>query len=600
MSRLAPVARRSGFDGLIQAFLREFRRRNVPRAILLYVTSVWALAQGIAQLQPVVGAPNWAARAFLIAAAIGFPFWIVFSWRYELTLQGIRKESDIPADGATTRATNRRLDFWIIGALSLAVVLLLTDRLMQHSGSSAEPPSIAGQSVAVLPLVNESQDPNALYFSDGLSEAFIDALSQFPGLKVIARGSSFQFRNAKEPVRAIGEKLGVAHLLEGSVQRAGDDVRISAELINVDDATVLWSQHYDRPYKDLFKLQDDITQAVAAALKTKLLGGAVTQQSDKPPTGNLDSYNAFLEGIFHAHQGTSDDQRQAAQAFARAVQIDPNYAAAWAQLSFAEYDAADGDNAAVAAALAQSRADAQKAIALAPNLASAQAALGVVLLHESNWSGAEAELRQAAQTDPTKVGVKINLAIALATQGKTAEAVTLMHQALRLDPLRGYSYFVLGGFLMPLGRLDEAEAAVRKAVALQPESWGFYWNVVQIDVLRGYAQAALLDAQKIPAGQVWHDIAVALALQIGQDRGAADAALKTLIARHSGDSAYQIAEIYALRKDANAMFQWLERARAADDPGLQSLLYDPFILTYRHDPRFTALCEKLKLPVPKS
>src|ERR1700761_6602316 len=194
-------------------FLRELQRRNVVRAIILYATSVWALAQGIASLGPSIGAPDWATRWFLVAAVIGFPFWIAFAWFYELTPQGIKRESEVDADKSVLRATGRRLDFWIIGALSIAVVLLLTDRFVNHSVPH-EGSTVAEKSIAVLPLVNESGDPNALYFSDGLSEDFINALSQFSGLRVIARASSFQFRDSKDSVAVIGQKLGVVHLLE--------------------------------------------------------------------------------------------------------------------------------------------------------------------------------------------------------------------------------------------------------------------------------------------------------------------------------------------------------------------------------------------------
>src|SRR5579864_317727 len=189
---------------MVAAILRELQRRNVIRAAILYVTGVWALTQGIATLEPVLGAPEWVARWFLVAAAIGFPFWMAFAWFYELTPEGIRRESEVDADKSILTATGRRLDFLIIGVLAVAVVLLLTDRLLRHDTQGAPRPVIPEKSVAVLPLVNESGDANAAYFPDGLSEAFIDALSQFPGLKVIARASSFQFRNSKDPVSVIG------------------------------------------------------------------------------------------------------------------------------------------------------------------------------------------------------------------------------------------------------------------------------------------------------------------------------------------------------------------------------------------------------------
>jgi TolB-like protein/Tfp pilus assembly protein PilF len=583
--------------------LRELHRRNVIRAAILYVTGVWALTQGIAAMEPIVGAPQWVARWFLVTAAIGFPFWIVFAWLYELTPLGIRRESEVDADKTILRATGRRLDFWIIGVLAVAVVLLLTDRFIGHETRGAPSAAVAEKSVAVLPLVNESADANALYFSDGLSEAFIDALSQFPGIRVIARASSFQFRNSKDSVSVIGGKLGVAHLLEGSVQRAGEAVRISAELIDVKDGTATWSAHYDRPYKDLFKLQDDITSAVAASLKAKLLGGSniPPPQSERPASGNLDAYNAYLEGSFYGHRRSLEDARKAATAFNKAVKLDPDYAAAWAALSTAEFNVAllSGSAADLAQAQPLARAHAEKAVGLAPGLALAHNALGNVFDDDSNWSGAEAQYRRAAQLAPAFANAKANLADVAATLGRLDEAVTIDRQALTLDPLRPDFYLNLALDLTARGRFDEAEKAIRSAIALQPDGDNLYGSLSKIDVLRGDAAAALADAKREPAG-VYRDIAVARALQIGSDRAAADAALKTLITKFSDDAPVQIAETYGQRKEADNVFKWLEHARAVKDPGLVSLLVDPFLLPYRHDPRFGKLCEELKLPAPKN
>ncbi|HEX3666638.1 MAG TPA: tetratricopeptide repeat protein [Rhizomicrobium sp.] len=588
---------------MVAGVLRELQRRNVIRAAILYVGGVWLLAQVIVTLGPVVGAPDWLARGFLVAAAIGFPFWITFAWFYELTPEGIRRESEVDSNQSILKATGRRLDFLIIGVLAVAVVLLLTDLLLRHEEPATSATSlIADKSVAVLPLVNESGDANALYFSDGLSEAFIDALSQFSGLKVIARVSSFQFRNSKDPVSVIGGKLGVAHLLEGSVQRAGDAVRISAELINVKDGAASWSAHYDRPYKDLFKLQDDITNAVAAALKAKLLGGsnAPPPQSDRPPSGNLEAYNAYLEGIFYAHRSAQKDGDQAVAALNVAVRLDPDYAAAWAALASAELNLAlaSGSSTDLTKALAGAHTNAEKALALAPDLAAAHNALGLVFRDQSNWTGADAQFRRASQLAPAYAAAKANLADMAAILGRPADAAVIAQQALKLNPLGITIYVDLASILMPLGRLNEAETAIRHAIALEPDGTGAYATLSSIDVLRGNAGAALADAQREPAG-VWHDVAAAQALQIGRDRAAADAALKNLIAKYSDDAPLQIAETYGQRKDADNVFKWLEHARVVKDPGLEELLYDPFLLPYRHDPRFAKLCQELNLPVPK-
>jgi TolB-like protein/Flp pilus assembly protein TadD len=587
---------------MIANVLRELQRRNVLRAALLYATSVWALAQGIVGLGPLVSAPEWTGRWFLIAAVIGFPFWIAFAWFYEFTPEGIRRESEVDADKSVLKATGRKLDFWIIGVLAVAVVLLLTDIFMMRGNRpSVAVAAIPEKSLAVLPLVNESGDANALYFSDGLSEGFINALSQFPGLKVIGRASSFQFRNSKDPVGVIGTKLGVAHLLEGSVQRAGSAVRISAELINASDGTTLWSDKYDRPYTDLFKLQDDITSAVAAALKTKLLGGGVTPQTDHPPSGSVAAYNAYLQGRFYLLRNNETDYHRAIDAFHTAVKLDPHYALAYAglSLSWTNLAATFLGGAVQQQAYSQARKAADTALALAPDLPASHNARGAEHLNaDSDWAGAEGEFRRALQLDPNNLAAKTGLADVLATMGHPEEAADLTRQALATEPLKANLYASLATYLQPLGRLDEAEQAIRKAIDLQPASVDYREVLATIEIQRGDARAALDSAHGEPPG-VWQDIAVGLASQIGTDRRSADAALNTLIARQSANAPYQIAEIYALRKDAGKMFEWLERAQTLKDGGVQYLLYDPFILPYRHDPRFAKLCAELKLPVPK-
>lgn len=589
-------------------FLREFRRRNMLRAGILYATGVWALAQGIAQLEPVVGAPDWTARWFLVAAGIGFPFWIAFAWFYELTPQGLRRESEVPPNESIARATGRKLDLWIIGVLTVAVVLLLTDRFAlrneagggEAGGGAAT--AIPGKSIAVLPLVNESGDPAGLYFSDGLSEDLITALSRFSGLKVIGRDSAFLFRSTKDTSAVIGKKLGVAHLLEGSVRRAGGMVRVSAALIDVRDGSTRWSEHYDRPYKDLFKLQDDITNAVASALKAKLLGGGATPQTDRPPSGNLAAYNAYLEGQFYGRHHTESDFRTAIDAYGTATRLDPRYAQAWAGMATTWDNLAANflGGAAQQEAYAKGRNAAGTALALAPDLATAHSARGALLQDaDSDWAGAEAEYRRALELAPNSSAAKGNLAAVLATLGQLEEAAELQRQAIAADPLRADFYQNFAVYLSPLGRLDEAEHAIRNAIELQPTAVFYHAVLSTIEIQRGNAKGALEAANAEPPG-LWHDVAVAQALQIGADRAAADAALKSLIGKYGDLAMFQIAEAYALRNEPDKMFTWLDRAMATRDPGLQTVLYDPFLQPYMQDPRFAALCRKLNLPVPQA
>ena len=483
----------------------------------------------------------------------------------------------------------------IAAAVLLALGYITLERL-RGSGLGAQ----GGASIAVLPLANESGEASQQYFSDGISEDLITALSQFPGLKVIGRTSAFQFRDSKEDSRSIGAKLGVAHVLEGSVRRLGDVVRVSAELIDTADGSTQWSEHYDRAYKDLFALQDEITRAVAGALRAKLLPGEQAAQSERPPGGSLEAYNALLQGRFYLFRGTEADFRKAIEYYTQAIDLEPRYALAWSGLAHAWADLSSYylEGAAAQEAFAMARAVADRALALSPDLAAAHLARGDVLqLADFDWRGAEAEFHRALALAPNEGEAKFYFGRQLAFFGELEPAIELTRQALSTEPLRSNWYNWLALYFSGLNRLDEAERAIRRAIELQPTTGYYSKTLTIIEVQRGHAQAALAVAQHAPSG-VWQDTALAFARQIGGDRSAADGALRTLIEKYAGVGAYQIAQVYALRNDAKATFEWLDRAWINRDPGIGYLLYDPFMLRYKDDPRFAAYCRKVGLPVP--
>ena len=484
----------------------------------------------------------------------------------------------------------------IAAALLVAVGYFTLERLKRSKSSV---PGTA--SIAVLPLANESGESSQQYFSDGISEDLITALSQFPGLKVIGRTSAFQFRDSKEDSRSIGAKLGVAHLLEGSVRRAGEVVRVSAELIDTADGSTQWSERYDRPYKDLFALQDEITRAVAGALRAKLLSGEhVAEQSERPPGGSLEAYNALLQGRFYHFRNTEADYRKAIDSYSQAIQLDPRYALAWAGLAQAWSGLSVNflEGAPAQEAYAKAREATDRALALAPDLAAAHIARGLLHLNaDFNWRGAEVEFRRAMELAPNDGEARFRFGNQLATFGEVDPAIELTRQALATEPLRANWYNWLAAYFSALNRLDEAERAIRRAIEVQPAAASLHYTLTVIEIQRGDAQAALAAAQQEPPGP-WQDTALALARQIGGDRSAADTALRTLLEKDANVSAYQIAEVYALRDDAKETFEWLDRAWSNRDPGITSLLFDPFILRYKDDPRFAAFCRKVGLPVP--
>ena len=461
--------------------------------------------------------------------------------------------------------------------------------------------SIPQKSVAVLPFANDSGDKSEQFFSDGLSEDLITALSQFRGLKVINSDSSFKFRDSHDSMSTIAAKLGVARLLHGGVRRLGDEVRIRAELVNAADGSTLWSQHYDRPYKDLFKLQDDITAAVAAALKTRLLasaeGGA---QSDRPPSGNLDAYTAFLKAM--AQPRTEAGLRRAIALLQQAHELDPDYATAYAVEATGWRFLADlflgGEQA--QDANTRARQAANTALRIDPGLGRAHYARAYLLLGaDFDWNGALHEARRVLQLAPHSGFAYSIMRQTLAAVGQTDAAIDMGRQRVAHDPLNAGAHESLALLLWAAGQGDAAEAALRKAIELAPQDSRMHANLALIRAQRGDAAGALAAARGEPPG-FWHDFAMTVALQVGDDRAAADAALKHLIDDYADNGAYQIAEVQALRQDPDAMFRWLNRAWAQRDPGIQHLLTDPLVLHYRNDPRFAAYCHKVGLPLPES
>jgi TolB-like protein/Flp pilus assembly protein TadD len=585
----------------IDNLFAELKRRNVYKVAVAYAIVGWLLVQIATQVFPFFEIPNWAVRLVVLAIVIGFPVALILAWAFELTPEGIKR-----TEAADAARQHSRGGVWVAVVVIAAGLSLGLFFLGRYTAGNARPGHSAAatasnpqKSIAVLPLVNTSGDAANDYFSDGLSEELIAVLAKIPSLKIIGRSSSFLFKGKSDDSRTIGEKLGVANLLEGSVRKQGDRVRIVAELINAADGRALWSETYDRELKDVFAVQSEIATAVTEQLKIKLLGAPV--KSDAVPSNdNLAAYNALLQGTFYFRLSTEEGTRKATEFYGEAIRLDPRYALAYANLSSAWRLLAAGwlGGAEANEAYAKARNAAQTALSLAPDLSAAHEAIGFVLLTpDLDFAGAEAELRKAEKLAPADAGPKIALAVLLAAQGRLAEAENVGRQALALDPLGVTRYLYLARILIGGGRYDEAEALLRKAVALQPASSRVHVHLTTIDVLRGNAASALQDAQLEPPGS-WRDYALALAQQAQGDRAAADAALQKLIKENSVSSPFQIAAVYGLRNEPDKVFEWLDRAYTERDPGLTQLLVTPFILKYKNDPRFAAFCQKLKVQVP--
>lgn len=538
--------------------------------------------------------------------------------RYLHTVHGVGYRFDLPEPGAPPqamqasepeaptvpapppamrrRASDRhamaRATLWLLPLL--AVLAFAGWKWWPHPLPAPKP--AVERSIAVLPLVNASNDAQQLYFSDGLSENLIDALSRFEGLKVIGRTSAFQFRGSKADSATIGRKLGVSYLLAGSVQRAGDVVRINASLTKAADGSTLWAEHYDRPYKDLFALQDEITSAVTGALQVKLLSpGGTARHDDRPPGGSIDAYNAYLQGLKYWHD---QDFPKAAGHMTKAVQLDPGYAVAWAHLSGAWSTVAAFSNEAPAVArehMHESRIAADRALQLAPGLGPAHAARAYLQFYGFDHRGALAECRRAVQLAPADGTVLNGCGYVLGGTGKLGEAIRLRERLLSIEPLYSVNDFEYARLLMATGRLDEAQKYLRIAEGLSQPKASPSPQFMYIAIARGDVKTAQDVARSQPSP--WLEMDLTIATQISPDRAAADAALAKILTDKvwAKTSPYFVAQAYALRGDADKTVEWLERAPARN---IFFMLTDPLILRFRDDPRLIAFCKKTGLPPP--
>lgn len=578
------------------SLLSEFKRRNVFRVVALYAAMAWLVVQVASQVLPYFEVSVDVVRWLVIALAAVFPLVLVVAWIRPFSPAPEAATAPPEARQSTRLERGRLMDFWIIGILSLAVVLLLVDALVPRG----EPDAAGDKSIAVLPFASAGGHADDAYFSEGLAEDLIIALAQSSEMKVTSRNSSFRFRGNIADSSGIGRQLGVAYLLQGSVRRAGDQVDVLVELINVHDATTRWSQRYTRPFRNLFALQDEIAGAVAQALQARLSSGVKqVAQNDRPISGNLDAYNAYLQGRYYLERNSEADYRRAIAFLSTAVGKDPDYAAAHAGLATAWTNLSSYYLAGSKAreGYAQARAASAAALRLQPELAMAHAARGVLLLNaDMDWAAAESEISRALRLAPNQSEVKSSLGMVLAAQGRLSQAIALTRQAIASDPLHATGYTAVAGYLAALGQLDAAERAIIKAIELQPEAGWERVQLVIIRIQRGDADGARAAAAQVHEEGGWQEVAQAFLQQVGGDPVAADAALDVLIRTQADLSAFQIAQVHALRAEPDKVFEWLDRAWDNRDPGLSRLWFDPFILRYKQHPRFIEFCARAGLP----
>jgi TolB-like protein len=573
-------------------FFAELKRRNVYKVAVGYGVVGWLVMQVAATIVPALHLPASLTTAVVVLVLLGFPIAVVVAWAFEMTPDGMKRTENVLPNEKIPQWSARKFGAMVV-FVALVAATLLVFQLVPHKTSSTVPPAVGGvakKSIAVLPFLNESGQPQDEYFSDGLSEELIAALAQIGDLKVIGRSSSFRFKDKNEESKTIGEKLGVSTLLEGTVRKQADRVRIVAELVNAADGSEVWSQTFDRALKDIFAVQSEIARAVASSLRLTLLGKSAG------PTNDADAHTAYLQGNFYFGRRNTDDYRKAVGFFDEAIRLDPNYALAYAKRSEAWTWITDQSNDDPKPSWEAARRDAEKAIASDPDLAEAHAALGWVRsFGDWKFDQGVAELRRAQELSPGNATATDLLARILVYLGQSDEAEKLARQAIEIDPLVFQARNNLARILFVQGKLDEAVVQANKAAELQPTAAsGHRWQAL-VAVLRRDGPAALREARLEP-NEGYRRFLLALAYWATGDRPAADAALAELIAKDEKVEAYQIAQVCAWRGETEKAFHWLQIAFDQHDTGVLSLLTDPLMRSLRHDPRYPEMLAKIGLP----
>ncbi len=539
-------------------FFEELKRRNVFKVGIAYLALSWLLVEASSTMAPMMQLPEWAAPMVLYVLIIGFPVALFVAWAFELTPDGVKRTHEVDPSQSITTSTGRKLDFIIIGVLGLALSWFVFDKFSGAPDDVGSEVAAIDTSIAVLPFVNMSSDPEQEYFSDGISEEILNALAQIPNLHVTSRSSSFQFKGTNPHIPTVATTLGVANVLEGSVRKSGNRVRITAQLIDAASNSHLWSQTYERELDDIFAIQDEISAAIVAALSDEL-GIAVEATPRVVAAANSEAHEAYLRGRYFMVQRTQAGIAAAEAEFRRAIELDPGYAPAFAELAITiELSHTDSYGLRTRGeARALARPFAERAMALAPTMAQSHAAMGFT----SSRVEFRAFYNSALNINPSYSFVHHLLANANNQDGNYAQASQGFETALRLDPLSIPATSNRVGNLARSGRYGEAGAVAEKLKTISP-----YFYSLTLGFIRR--------SQGDTSGALLHFLD---ALVVDPQFGRAGAYMRTTFARLGlAAEAVAIRQI-PLRPDENSLLgqndKAYEAAKAAADenPGIRFL-----------------------------
>ena len=577
----------------------ELKRRNVFRVATAYIVASWLIIQVIETIFPVFGFSDGAIRLVIILLAIGFVPALVFSWVFELTPSGLTKEVSVEQESSITRYTGKKIDRAIIVLLALALGYFAYDKFVLdprrdaaliesttlQARSVADKQPVVDQSIAVLPFVNMSDDADNEYFSDGLSEELLNLLAKIPELNVASRSSAFSYKGKDFKVSDVGRELNVAHVLEGSVRKAGNQIRITAQLIKVEDGYHMWSETFDRTLDNIFAIQDEIAAAVVDRLEVTLLGSVPRVEETDP-----EAYTLYLQALHFGSLLTPDGWDQSRILIRQALEIDPEYASAWAELSrtyinLAGYNLMPPDE-----GYPLGKEAAEKAIAIDPGTAPAYAALGwVALTYEGDIQAAARHFSMALELDPQNLRTIRNAGTFAYSIGRLDYAIQLDEYSVARDPVNPSGYFNLAQHYVLAGRYEDAIEAAQTALKLSPGMPGAHYFTGEALLHMDRAGEAL-ESFVQETDDEWRVKGTALALYELERQEEFEEKFTELREGWEERWPTEIAHVYAWIGDDDAVFPLLEKE--IDVNGLGGVMVDPFFMHLHDDPRWEPLLEK--------
>ena len=577
----------------------ELKRRNVYKVAVAYAIVGWLLVQIATQVFPFLEIPTWIVRLVIVLVAAGFPIALVIAWAFELTPEGIKRTEDVDLAASARQPRKYTWIFVVIVGAALSVGLFFIGRYTGRTTTSAAGTELPAKSIAVLPFESLSEEKGNAYFAEGIQDEILTRLAKVADLKVISRTSTQHFKSAPDNLPQIAKQLGVTNILEGSVQKANDQVRVNVQLINALTDAHLWAETYDRKLTDIFAVESDIAKTIADTLQAKLTGSEKIAIAKKP-TENAEAHELYLKGRFFWNKRTAADLRKSIEYFNQAIAKDPGYAQAYAALAQSWKLLPAFNGGAPNDCFPQAEAAAKKALALDDTSSTAHAALASLKgLNGFDYPGAIAEYERTLQLNPNDATARQWFANdTLANVGQTEREIAELKRAVELDPLSLVINSNLGVAYIHAGRLDEAIAQLRKTVELDGTFYYARYNLAQALELKGLIPEATAEYQKtmsmtedpVPLGMLGRLYAL---------HGQKDEAL-TILQRLRQNreqrytAAYSLALIYVGLGDRNEALNWLEQGyREHDGFNIGPIRVDPLLAPLHGDPRFEALAEKI-------